>query len=142
MQEEAELELVACRKPVLLSDRHPVGRDSLRVLPGVRVASLDRIGQGPHGRGVGLTQLLGALALLLERLAQVSGVALELVLLFGSLLVALLERALEALDLFSRGGQLRRGPTWPPAYSVVPLVSGGEETRPRWSAASTAAAAC
>ena len=80
----------------------PVRRDPLGVLAGVRVARLDGIGQRPDGRHVRAAQLLRAGALLLEGLAQVGGVALELLLLGGRLtLVA--ERAPPAKALESPG---------------------------------------
>ena len=50
------------------------------MLARVGVARLDGVGEREHGGLVGAPQLLGADALLLEHLAQVGGVALELAL--------------------------------------------------------------
>ena len=62
------------------------------MLAGIRIARLDGVRERPNGRAVGPAQLLRAGALLLEHLAQVGGVALELALAGRRLLL----RALEA----------------------------------------------
>ena len=64
--------------PSAPGDLQPVGGDALGVLAGVGVARLDGVGERAHRGRVGAAQLLGARALLLEGLAQVGGVALEL----------------------------------------------------------------
>ena len=66
---------------------HPVGGHALGMLAGIRIAGLDGVRERPNGRPVGLLQLLRALALLLEHLAQVRGIAFELMLALRSLLL-------------------------------------------------------
>ena len=87
VEEEPELELGGEDQLVgeLARDLEAVGGHALGVLAGVGVARLDGVGQGTHRGHVGAAKLLGAGALLLERLAQVGGVALELKLLVGRL---------------------------------------------------------
>ena len=65
-------------RPDGAADAHAVGGDTLGVLAGVGVARLDRVGERAHGRHVGAPQLSRAGALLLEDLAQVRRVALQL----------------------------------------------------------------
>ena len=74
-----------CRAPRNL---HPVRGHALRVLACVRVPRLDRVRQRTHSGHVRAPELLRAGAFLLERLAQIGGVALELALLVGRLLLA------------------------------------------------------
>ena len=101
VQQEAELDLrrVGDLQPRGAGQLEPVGGDPLGVLAGVGVARLDGVGERAHGGDVGAPQLLRAGALLLEDLAQVGGVALELALARGGL-------ALRALDA---GAQRRDG---------------------------------
>ena len=89
VQQEAELDLrrLLDREPDGAGQLHPVRGDALGVLAGVRVARLDGVRQRAHGRAVGAAQLLRARALLLEDLAQIGGVALELALACGGLLL-------------------------------------------------------
>ena len=88
--------------PIACAELERVGRDPLGVLAGVGVARLDRVGQRAHGREVGVAQLLRARPLLLEGLAQVGGVALELVLLLGRVRLVLGERRAQTLDLLAQ----------------------------------------
>ena len=83
VQQEPELGLgvVGQREPGDARELQPVGGHTLGVVAGVGVARLDRVGQCANRRHVRGTQLLGAPALGLERLAQVRGVPLELALL-------------------------------------------------------------
>jgi hypothetical protein len=73
------------------------------VLSGVRVARLDRVGQRSDRREVRVAQLLRSGALLLERLAQVGRVTLELVLLLGGQRLLLGERRTQALHFLDTG---------------------------------------
>ena len=86
---------------------------------GVGIAGLDGACERPHGEHVGLAQLLGAGALLLERLAQVGRVALELALLVGRLAGTPRKLGLELRDALLQllGGQRRH---LPPAAGPVP----------------------
>ena len=97
VQQEAELDLgvVAEAHAVDVGELQPVGGDALGVAAGVGVARLDGARERAHGEHVGLPQLLGAGTLLLEGLAQVGGVALELLLLGGGLARAHGELGLE-----------------------------------------------
>ena len=90
VQKKAELQLrhLGQPQPEGACDLHPIRGDSLGVLAGVGVSCLDRIGEGPDGGRVGAPELLRLVALALERLAQVSGVALELSPLGGRLVLA------------------------------------------------------
>ena len=92
MQQEAELDLrrLLEREPDGAGELHPVGGDALGMLAGIRIARLDGVRQRAHGRAVGAAQLLRARALLLEHLAQIGGVALELALARGGLLLGAL----------------------------------------------------
>ena len=80
VQQEAELDLRVDGDAGGVGDAQPVGGDALGVLARVGVARLDRVGEREHGGLVGAAQLLRADALLLEDLAQVGRVALELAL--------------------------------------------------------------
>ena len=104
VQDEAELDLrmVGEPHPVGLGELQPVGGDALGVTARVGVARLDRAGQRAHREHVGAPQLLGAGALLLERLAQVGGVALELALLDLRLAPALAQLCVERRDPFAQ----------------------------------------
>ena len=86
----------AMSRPARARDLEPVGGDALGVPARVGVARLDRVGERAHGRQVGALELLGARALLLEGLAQVGGVALELALARGGLALGRPRRAAEA----------------------------------------------
>ena len=66
-----------------LGDEQGVGGDPLGVLARVGVARLDGVGQRPHGGHVGAVELLGQRPLLLEGVAQIGRVELELALLVG-----------------------------------------------------------
>jgi hypothetical protein len=101
VQQEAELD---AGRPVRvqtggLGEGDPVGGHALGVLARVRVARLDRVRQRLHGRPVGVAQLQRAVALLLEDLAQIGGVALELALTRGRLPL----RALQLLTEVDHG---------------------------------------
>ena len=101
VQQEAELDLgvvgqLRAHRP---REREAVGGDPLGVLAGVGVARLDRVGQRAHGRDVGRAQLRRSRPLLLERLAQIRGVALELLLLRGGLRLDLVDARPQRLDL-------------------------------------------
>src|SRR5947209_18907072 len=104
MQQEAELELggVRTRQADAARDLDSVGSDPLSMLAGVGVACLDGIGQCADGVAVGARQLMGQAALLLERLPQVGGVALELKFLVGSLALPVRELGLEPGDLLDQ----------------------------------------
>ena len=90
MEQEAELELGGedelGRK--LARELQAVGGDALGVLASVGVAGLHGVGQCAYRRHVRAAQLLGACSFLLERLAQVRGVALKLQLLVGGFALA------------------------------------------------------
>ena len=94
VQQEAELDLrrLLERDPDGAGELHPVGGDALGMLAGIRVAGLDGVRERANGRPVGAAQLLRAGALLLEDLAQIGGVALQLALTGRRLLL----RALKA----------------------------------------------
>ena len=85
VEQEAELDLGVDLDAGGVGDPQPVGGDALGVLARVGVARLDRVGERQHGRLVGAAQLLRAVALLLEDLAQVGRVVLELALARGGL---------------------------------------------------------
>ena len=93
VQEEAELGLRVDFEPDGAADAHAVGGDTLGVLAGVGVARLDSVGQRAHGRHVGAPQLSRAGAFLLEDLAQVRRVALQLQLARGRFAFDSLEAA-------------------------------------------------
>jgi hypothetical protein len=57
------------------------------MLAGIRIAGLDGIREGPNGRSIGPPELLRTRSLLLEDLAQVRGIALQLTLALRSLLL-------------------------------------------------------
>src|SRR6202012_3046262 len=96
---ELELGCVVARHPGRSGDLNPVGGDALGVLAGVGVAGLDGVGQRTHSGAVGAGQLLGERALLLERVAQIGGVALELQLLVGSLALTASQLSAKPRDL-------------------------------------------
>ena len=87
VEQESELDLgrVGPRQTTRPGDLDSIRGDPLGVLARIRIARLDRVRQGPHGSGVGARQLLRARALLLEGLAQVSRVALQLQRIVGRL---------------------------------------------------------
>ena len=104
VEQEAELDLRAVRPPLSdgLAELERIRSDALGVLAGVRVARLDRVGQRANRCEVGIAQLLRPRALLLERLAQVGRVTLELVLLVGGLHLTRGEGRAQALDLLAQ----------------------------------------
>ena len=81
----------------------PVGGDALGVLAGVGVARLDGVGERAHRGAVGAPELLRAGALLLEDLAQVGGVALELTLARRGLLLGALQACPQRRDSLLTG---------------------------------------
>ncbi len=85
VQQEAELDLGSSQNGASRTRAisMPVGGDALGVLARVGVARLDGVAQRPHRGHVGPAQLMAALALALERLAQIRGIALELLFLLG-----------------------------------------------------------
>ena len=62
---------------------------------------LDRVREGLHGGAVGVAQLQGAVALLLEDLAQIGGIALQLALPGGRLSLRALQLVTEISGLYS-----------------------------------------
>jgi hypothetical protein len=89
VEQEAELDPGGVgAQPGAGAEEEPVGRDALGVLAGVGVPGLHGVRERAHRGHVGRAQLLAACALLLERLAQVARVALELALLRRRLAVA------------------------------------------------------
>src|SRR5204862_4218202 len=77
------------------------------MLAGIRITRLDRVGQRSHRCHVRALELLCAFSLLLERLAQVGRVPLQLALLVGRLLLAPAELRAQPLDLLD---ELRLAP--------------------------------
>ncbi|MDA0140559.1 hypothetical protein [Solirubrobacter deserti] len=75
---------------------------------GIRIARLNGIGQGLHRGAIGAVELLRAGALLLEDVAQIGGVALELALSGSSLLLRALKACTEKRNRFltSTGAQI------------------------------------